>query len=163
MKRAPEHGEIPRLPSLFRGIPLLEEREGGVDVEPGLAEVSLDVLDEGRRRDAPALRHPLRRRRRRRRHERERERGEGPSVERREKAAAAASSKPKEEGLGFCSVGPSDHVLGLGPSCNEIQGPLSAQQQSRPPAALGVTVGTCNLAYKAHHEHTRRRFFLFYI
>ena len=43
---------------------------------------------------------------------------------------AAASSKPKEEGLGFCSVGPSDLVMGLGPACNEIQGPLSAQQQS---------------------------------
>ena len=53
--------------------PFLEEGEGGVDVEPGLAEVGLDVLDEGRRRDAPPLRHPLRHRRRRRRHERERE------------------------------------------------------------------------------------------
>jgi hypothetical protein len=49
----------------------LEEGQGRVDVEPRLTEVRLDVLHEGRRRDAPALRHPLRLRRRR--HKREHE------------------------------------------------------------------------------------------
>jgi hypothetical protein len=49
----------------------LEEGERRVDVEPGLSNVRLYVLHKGRRRDAPSLRHPLRRRR----HEGERERG----------------------------------------------------------------------------------------
>jgi hypothetical protein len=54
--------------------PFLEEGQGRVDVEPRLTEVRLDVLHEGRCRDATALRHPLRRRRRRnRRHKRARE------------------------------------------------------------------------------------------
>ena len=94
-------------------LPFLEESEGGVDVEPGLGEVGLDILDEGRRWDSPPLRDTLRRRCRHRRrgrgrrheHERERERRRGEKAQTDEEEESVPKLGPNEETPGNCLVG----------------------------------------------------------